>query len=404
MISSVEALRYRCLRDVRQRIAPFQVLVGPNASGKSTFLDVPRLLADLLRQGLPEAVRERSPDVRNLVWMEQTERFEVAVELTPPTAQRAGTVQNQTRARYEAALGHDDRGELAILAENLWLLETTDEPTAASQPRASLLHTGKRGRRVVSKEPASGKDLFSAETSEWSAPFRFGPRKLALASLPEDEERFPFATWVKRVLLEGVRKLVLRSEAMSRPSPPGSPADFQPDGSNLPWLVETLRTSDPERFERWLAHVQTALPDVRAIETTLREEDRHRYLRVEYATGHRAPSWTISDGTLRLLALTLLAYLDPPGRVFLIEEPENGIHPQAIECVFQALSSVYESQILCASHSPAVLALAEPHQLLCFSRAPDGATAIVRGDEHPLLKAWRRDADLGTLFASGVLG
>ena len=40
MITLVEALNYRCLRYVHRPLKPFHVLVGPNASGKSTFLDV----------------------------------------------------------------------------------------------------------------------------------------------------------------------------------------------------------------------------------------------------------------------------------------------------------------------------------------------------------------------------
>ncbi len=92
------------------------------------------------------------------------------------------------------------------------------------------------------------------------------------------------------------------------------------------------------------------------------------------------------------------------GRIYLIEEPENGIHPQAVETVFQSLSSAYGSQILCATHSPVFLAMAEPEQVLCFARTPDGATAVVRGSEHPNLKDWKRSTDLGTLFATGILG
>jgi predicted ATPase len=116
------------------------------------------------------------------------------------------------------------------------------------------------------------------------------------------------------------------------------------------------------------------------------------------------PSWLISDGTLRLLALTLLAYLPDTSGVFLIEEPENGIHPRAVETVFQSLSSVYDAQVLLATHSPVVLSVAKPEQVLCFARTPDGATDIVRGSEHPRLREWRGETDLGTLFASGVLG
>ena len=69
------------------------------------------------------------------------------------------------------------------------------------------------------------------------------------------------------------------------------------------------------RFKDWLAHLQTALPDIENIRTVEREDDRHRYLVVEYKGGLGVPSWLVSDGTLRLLALTLPAYLpDQIGR------------------------------------------------------------------------------------------
>jgi predicted ATPase len=150
--------------------------------------------------------------------------------------------------------------------------------------------------------------------------------------------------------------------------------------------------------------VQTALPDLADIDTVEREEDRHRYLRLSYRTNLQAPSWTVSDGTLRLLALTLVPYLDIPDRIFLIEEPENGIHPQAVETIFQALSNTGDCQILCATHSPVFLSLAVPKQILCFARTDEGATDIVSGDQHPRLAQWKRETDLGTIFAAGLLG
>ena len=66
-----------------------------------------------------------------------------------------------------------------------------------------------------------------------------------------------------------------------------------------------------------------------------------RYLVILYANGARVPSWLASDGTSRLLALTIPAYLRNLEGVFLVEEPENGIHPRAIETVIQSLSSIY---------------------------------------------------------------
>jgi len=140
------------------------------------------------------------------------------------------------------------------------------------------------------------------------------------------------------------------------------------------------------------------------VHTVERPEDRSRYLVLDYATGLQAPSWLVSDGTLRMLALTILAYLPDMEGTYLIEEPENGIHPSAVETVFQSLSSVYRAQILLATHSPVILSLAKPDQVLCFNRTAQGATDIVLGSEHPRLRTWRGETDLGTLFASGVLG
>jgi predicted ATPase len=111
-----------------------------------------------------------------------------------------------------------------------------------------------------------------------------------------------------------------------------------------------------------------------------------------------------SDGTLRLLALTLPAYLNDIKGIYLIEEPENGIHPSASETVFQSLSSVYGAQLLLATHSPVILSHASQDQVLCFKKAESGATDIVLGTDHPQLKNWKGQPNLDVLFASGILG
>ncbi len=107
---------------------------------------------------------------------------------------------------------------------------------------------------------------------------------------------------------------------------------------------------------------------------------------------------------LRLLALTLLPYLPEFTGVYLVEEPENGIHPRAIETMFQSLSSVYGAQILLATHSPVILSIVKADDVLCFAKTEDGATDIVVGSKHPALREWRGETNLGVLFAAGVLG
>jgi predicted ATPase len=177
-----------------------------------------------------------------------------------------------------------------------------------------------------------------------------------------------------------------------------------PDGSNLPWVAHNLRKESPKRFREWIAHLRTALPDIKDIETIQRPEDKFRYLVMCHEGGLKVPSWVASDGTLRLLALTLPAYLSRFRGIYLVEEPENGIHPRAVETMYQSLSSVYDAQVLLATHSPVVLSIVQPDKVLCFAKTPEGSTDIVLGTDHPGLREWRGETNLGTLFAAGVLG
>ncbi len=417
MIGRVEAHNFRCLRYVKQDLDPFQVLVGPNASGKTTFFDAVRFLGQLVAEGLDAAVRERSEDIRDLFWRREGERFELAVELVIPPRQRSLLKDAYARCRYEVAVGIDaTTQENSILAEQVLLMPPEQRRPVQERLRfpeepvgVDTILTQRRSKtarwKVVIKKVPGGNDCFYDERGRgWTPTFKLGSRKSALGNLPEDESKFPVVMWLKGMLQEGMQNLVLNSAMMRRPSPPGRPRVFRTDGSNLPWVVEDLRRKAPERLAEWVAHLRTALPDLEDVETRLRDEDRHRYLVVRYKDGLTVPSWMISDGTLRLLALTLLAYLPDLEGSYLIEEPENGIHPRAVETVFQSLSSVYDAQVLLATHSPVILGLARPEQVLCCARTPQGATDIVDGSRHPALKEWRGETNLGTLYAAGVLG
>jgi len=266
-------------------------------------------------------------------------------------------------------------------------------------PYKSIASKNPEGNATFTVEPTENQE---GKGSGWIPTFTLGLKKTALGNLPEDKTKFPASTWLKSFLQNGVGLFILDSLKMREPSPPGQSIQFKIDGSNLPWVIEDLR-KDKKKFAHWIEHIQTALPDVADIIIVERPEDRKRYIKVKYKSGIEVPSWLVSDGTLRLLALTIPAYLRELSGVFLIEEPENGIHPKAIECVFQSLSSVYNAQILLASHSSILLGLVEPEQLLCFAKTPEGVTDIVLGKDHPKLKDWKGNPNLNLLFASGIL-
>lgn len=419
MFSLIEVLNFRCLRYVRQPLQPFHVLVGPNATGKSAFLDVIAFLGRMVSDGIEAAVEERTRNFRDLIWQQSERRLELAIE----AAISGGILTKLGRKefdviRYEVSLGTDgDTHEVGIFHERALLKKAPVArrkqralfPGDVRAPETILAKKRVAGTRTVLNKVPGGNDNFYSEVRKgsgrgWAPAFKLGPRKSTLANLPEDDTNFPVCTWLKRILAEGVRRLALNSEQMRKASPPGRRRTFAPDGSNLPWAIEDLRKRSPKRFKEWVAHLQTALPDLERIRTVERPEDRHRYLIARYKGGLEVPSWMVSDGTLRLLALTLPAYLPSQGGIYLIEEPENGIHPRAVETVFQSLSSVYDIQILMATHSPVILSLAEPSQILCFAKTAHGATDIIVGADHPALKDWRGETNLGTLYAGGVLG
>jgi hypothetical protein len=427
MMYRIQALNFRSLRCVDVSVGSFEILVGPNGSGKSSLLDVISIIGDILRAGPSRAilgdpqrgVPQRSPDPAQMLWMRQGDRFELAVEAAiPDEIRNLFRSDGYDSCRYEVAIGVSALNDKAsLLAETLWLKPGRQkEPTACQAvlfpephpPPQNLVHphggkTPAGWRKVVNKVPESGNDYYFAETSGWNNPFRLGPGKSALGNLPEDEARFPAATWFKRVLMEDVRRIVLSSEALRRPSPPGLPRRLLPDGSNLPWIVAALERDHEAALKRWVDHLRTALPDLKEIKTIERPEDKHRYLVLVYDGGFEAPSWLVSDGTLRLLALTLLAYIPASSGIYLIEEPENGIHPRAVETLFKALSAVSGAQTLCASHSPLMAGLADASKIICCARGGDSAATIVRGSEHPGLNAWKGKFDRANCFASGVL-
>lgn len=393
-------------------LRPFHVLVGQNATGKTTLLSALQFLSDALAEGVHFAVEKMAPSFYDLCFHRDSP-LEIAVELEVPSPP---TDEGRTkRLRYEVEVGIEEPDGLRVLRENLFILPDENSPRVlqhslfGESPVNTLTDKPPKNWRKVVSKTRDGRDYFRDEKTKWNNVFKFGPDKLALGSLPEDPDRFAVSIAARNTLRDGIRTLALDAREMRLSSPPGGSSRIELDGSNLPYVVRDLKRRDAVLFDQWVQHVAIAVVGLKGIDVREREDDKHLVLEAHFLGDHQepVPSWLLSDGTLRLMALTLLSYAsgDNGGSdIFLVEEPENGLHPLAIQIAFEALSqSLQSTQFLCATHSPIFLAHTGLEQALVFRRDRKGGAIVRRGEEIEELRDWASSTSISDLFVTGVL-
>ncbi len=421
MLKAIQARGYRSLKRVDLRFdGNFYVLVGPNGSGKSTLLDAIAFLSDYISFGLERAVGKRTRNFQDLAWGRpaRSPGFELAVEFEV----------GDHELRYELRVEESGDGVKVVL-ENGYLARLAPEEFAKSARSSSICIGGQASgskRRQVFGQSKEDLDQHPAGDFLWFRPENMDNNRFLVARqdsgndrsafgflsalhglrLPTDEEKLDFAILGQigdALTRRGVQCLQLDSRKLRQASNPNGDYGnrLADDGSNLARVLQQLK-SDTKEWKRWLKFVRMVLPELEDIRVVRREDDRHDYLMVRRA-GVEVPSWGVSEGTLRLFALTVIAYLRRHPLAYLLEEPENGIHPMAIEYAYQALSAVSGAQVFIASHSPTLLRCVDLERVLCFGHDPESGTVIVHGDEHRRLREWRGSVDDTVFWAVDVL-
>lgn len=425
----LEARGFRSLRDVDIELGPFHVLVGPNGSGKSTLLNAIAFIGDVvtspsvgfalgksMKIAFGRRVRKlRATDATGLTWQRLGRPIALAVEVAVPETVSSDLCHAAPSCRYEMEL--DVTGTQTFVSETFSIRDSsgTDRHSMVARQATAPMEIAGQSRtalRAVEREAIgwrkivqrAGDDLedvsYQSETSAECYRFQVRSHRSAFSGLPADEERFPIANWFRnrfsRPPVEGMDPDLGHALLALDPS--------RPSAEEVAESVHRLETRNRKRYADWVRHVREAMPDMTGITTETHPHGLGRHLVIKCRNGLELPPWLVSDGTIRALALTLLAYSKDRHETYLIEEPACGIHPYAIETVFQSLRSVYDSQVLLTTHSPLVARLAKPPELLCFSTDQDGATQIVPASQHPLLRDWLDSVDFGTLLASGILG
>jgi predicted ATPase len=395
MISALSIKNFKAIRSINRLVlGAFHVLVGPNGSGKSTFLDAIEFVRSCLQNGPRKAVEDRVPEYRDLTFMRRGGAIELEFWLNLTAS---SPDLSEPNLHYKVALIDDEEFGVRVKEE---LLETVRGP----------LRAGKSKRLAgITK---SGAAFYKREVGTYEDTFAFGSDKLALSLTPPDQTRYPTANAVKAFLMQGVRFIQLDSRAMRAPCPATRPTELEPDGTNLARVVGRLvkRRNQPigngteeEALERWTNHLRYALDDLQKIGWATRKPDNAEYIVLKYADGLECPSWLLSDGTLRMLALTLPAFLPATVQIYMIEEPEDGVHPKALEIILKALAAIPSAQVFIATHSPLVVQQEGVKPLLCFTKDVNGVQ-IIAGSKHPALSDWNGVPDLASIFSSRVLG
>lgn len=394
MIRRIFTKNYGCLRDIDVHLnGPFQVLVGSNASGKSTFMDTLAFLSDLSSSGLNAAVAKRVTNFDDLVWTQnralQNEiTLGVEIDVSSLLPNETDCPANSV-ATYTVKILNDEKNGTRIKEESAQLHRP-------SLPTVKFI----RQNNVIEYK-IGGMRRHTAEFY-YDDQAMFGPANAILAYGPTENRPITKAfNGLNRLLQAQISHIQLNSKNLRRASLPmdRSSNNLLEDGRNLPWLVDRLQSDNSELFDQWVRHLKTTFNNLEKVLFVSSSSTGEATIKIQDTNGNEIPASLMSEGMLRMMALTLPAYLrSDVSQVLLIEEPENGLHPLAIETAFQSLSSVYESHVLVASHSRQLLYCVKPDEVLCFSQRNDGSTQIIQGDKHPGVSDWKSVLDNDQLF------
>lgn len=179
------------------------------------------------------------------------------------------------------------------------------------------------------------------------------------------------------------------------------------DGSNLAAFLYYLRVKHEESYELIRRTVQRVAP---FFEDFLLEPQKLNQEKVRLEWRHRKSdayfdASTLSDGTLRFVALATL-FLQPDAyrpSVILVDEPELGLHPYAIEMLASLVQQASaKTQVIVSTQSPLLLDHFKPEDVLVADRV-DGGTRLTRLEPTRLV-TWLEDYSLGQLWEKNEFG
>jgi predicted ATPase len=170
-------------------------------------------------------------------------------------------------------------------------------------------------------------------------------------------------------------------------------------GRGLASVFDAITNRDAETFAAIQARVRELFPNVAKL--GLSNTSTHlKELAVTLTDGTRVGAHGLSEGLLYFLAFAALQHVSNAG-LFLVEEPENGLHPSRIAEIMKVLREMSKThQIVIATHSPLVINELEPHEVSVVTRDATLGTQVKLIKDTPDFEARHEVYALGELWLS----
>ncbi len=354
MITKIEIDGFKSFENFSMEFRPFTVIAGVNGVGKSNLFDAMRHLSDLVSD---KTLRESFETDRGSLFDlftrypngERKHRIGYAVELLLPKSVEDEFSEKEQlkylRVRYELTVSADDEGRFQIEKEHLIPIQRGKDEflkrhKEIKQELPSL--TGGRSKPFIGTDEDGNSITISQDGNAGNkrTVSLQGAKRTVLSSITTVE--FPHAYATKNIL-RNIHFLQLNPEKLREPSTVGASDTLEPDGSHLAAMVARLRDEEPDVEQMISNDLSSVIPGVAKF-ILRKDEVRNEYLiTIEHIDGHEIPSKLLSDGTLRILALIAISYDPQFNGIIILEEPENGVHPERIAHIVELLQDITEA-------------------------------------------------------------
>jgi Fe-S cluster assembly ATPase SufC len=370
-IRRVCARNFLSLRDACIDLGKLNILIGPNASGKSNIATVFRLIQSISLHGAPSLEDYRFESI--FYAMDVTKVVEVNVEL-------------ENGYRYK----------LELYGEGSYREEVTS-------PKGETIYEydGKSGYfkyiNVRSEVRKGYLNLVKMNFKDGS--YDVYRSMLSLKPVPHDVSD-DFKTVVR--VLAGISAYKLYPYTLKARDRVEVEPRLWYEGRGLARFLLHLYLERRRDFQRVEEAVRSLVPEVEELIPHLERGEVELWVRVRGLDAPLRPE-NISDGTLRLLAIVTALYSG--GSLVVLEEPENHVHPHLLEALVD-MARGSPSQVVVATHSTHILDYVEPGEVYLVYK--DGLeTKVRRLTESSSIDEVRRFLEeggtLGEAWYSGVV-